>query len=420
MTTSSIFTLANRLATLKDLAGDKGIFVDGDWIESKDQDPAGDVRLIQMMDIGDGDYLNKSNRFLTSQKAKDLRCTLLRAGDVLISRMPDPLGRACIFPGDEKPCVTAVDVCIVRPDPQIADARWVKYRVNTPNFRSSISQWATGTTRERISRGNLAKIEFFLPPLPEQRRIADILDKAEAIRRKRQDAIGQTYDLRRVLLLEFTGDAASAHVRSELHNTSTYLPKGFRWRRLDEICDAICDIDHNMPKAVEKGVPFISPKDMPDNEELCFDEVKYISKEDFDRLSRKIKPRRNDIIYSRIGARLGKARLVRVDFDFLASYSCCTIRVKQNEVHPEYVTYYLDSVITRRQANLDTQSIAVPDLGLAKIKAFLVPVPSMEKQLQFVAQINVINSQISKMKSAVSDADNLFNSLVQRAFRGEL
>jgi type I restriction enzyme S subunit len=217
-----------RIATLKDLAGGKGIFVDGDWIESKDQDPAGDVRLIQMMDIGDGDYLNKSNRFLTSQKAKDLKCTQLQTGDVLISRMPDPLGRACIFPGDEKPCVTAVDVCIVRPDPRIADARWVKYRVNTQNFRSSISQWATGTTRERISRGNLAKIEFSLPPLPEQRRIADILDKADAIRRKRQEAVRLTEEFLPSLFAKMFGICGSKYPTAPLNDHLTFITSGSR------------------------------------------------------------------------------------------------------------------------------------------------------------------------------------------------
>ena len=92
--------------TLPDLIGQTGIFVDGDWIESKDQDINGDVRLIQLADIGVGVYLNKSNRFMTTAKAKILKCTILKPGDILIARMPDPIGRACIFPGEEMPCVT--------------------------------------------------------------------------------------------------------------------------------------------------------------------------------------------------------------------------------------------------------------------------------------------------------------------------
>jgi len=279
---------------------------------------------------------------------------------------------------------------------------------------------ATGASYPAVTDRIIKESRLPLPPLHKQARIADILDKADAICQARRRTICNAYDLKRVLLLEFTGDAATAHVRPELDDTGLHLPKGFRWRRLDEICVAICDIDHNMPKAVAKGVPLISPKDMPDDGELSFDDVKYISHDDFTRLSRKIKPQRDDIIYSRIGARLGKARLVRVDGDFLASYSCCTIRVNKEVIHPEYLTHYLDSIITRRQANLDTQSIAVPDLGLAKIKAFLVPVPSLEKQQTFVNQVKLLDAQISKMKLALSASGDLFNSLVQRAFRGEL
>jgi len=89
-----------RLSTIADLVGKEGVFVDGDWVESKDQDPNGDVRLIQLADIGDGIYRDKSARFLTNQKAIALNCTFLEQGDVLIARMPDPLGRTCIFPGD--------------------------------------------------------------------------------------------------------------------------------------------------------------------------------------------------------------------------------------------------------------------------------------------------------------------------------
>src|SRR3954471_20871970 len=99
--------------SLADLVSD-GLFVDGDWVESKDQDPNGDVRLIQLADVGDGTFRDRSNRFLTSNKARHLNCTSLVAGDVLVARMPDPLGRAAIFPGSNRPCVTVVDVCIVR------------------------------------------------------------------------------------------------------------------------------------------------------------------------------------------------------------------------------------------------------------------------------------------------------------------
>ena len=66
------------IAPLGNLIATDGIFTDGDWIESKDQDPNGEIRLIQLADIADSRFLDKSSRFLTRQKADELNCTFLK------------------------------------------------------------------------------------------------------------------------------------------------------------------------------------------------------------------------------------------------------------------------------------------------------------------------------------------------------
>jgi len=195
-----------KQVTLPCLIGENGLFSDGDWVESKDQDQNGEMRLIQLADVGVGEYLDKSARFMTSEKAEKLKCTYLKEGDILIARMPDPIGRACVFPGDAKLCVTVVDVCILRPDQSFVDSNWLLHRINSPGFNHEISKWVTGTTRQRISRGNLSKISFSLPTLPEQKRIAAILDKADAIRRKRRQAIQLADEFLRSVFFDIFGD----------------------------------------------------------------------------------------------------------------------------------------------------------------------------------------------------------------------
>src|SRR5262245_51356271 len=165
------------LAQLPQLIGPGGVFTDGDWVESKDQDPNGDVRLIQLADIGDGYYKNKSRRFLTHQKALELCCTFLEPGDVLVARLPDPLGRACIFPGDAKPAVTAVDICIIRPGLSGPESRWIMHALNSPSVRQVIEGLHRGTTRKRVSRRNLASVKLPLAPLSEQRRIVATIEE---------------------------------------------------------------------------------------------------------------------------------------------------------------------------------------------------------------------------------------------------
>jgi restriction endonuclease S subunit len=156
-------------SSIAELLAKAEVFVDGDWVESKDQDPNGDVRLIQLADIGDGFYQSKSAQYLTRPTAQRLKCTFLMPGDVLIARMPDPLGRACIFPGDIRDSVTVVDVCIVRPSGGSPDPYWFMSCLNSAGMRSAIACLATGTTRSRMSRGNLSRLEIISPPLELQR-----------------------------------------------------------------------------------------------------------------------------------------------------------------------------------------------------------------------------------------------------------
>lgn len=164
------------------------VFTDGDWVESKDQDPDGAVRLVQLADVGDGFYVNKSRRYLTKETALRLRCTFLRTGDVLVARMPDPLGRACIFPGDERESVTVVDVCVIRPGVSGPDPQWLAACINSSGVRSQIEKMATGTTRSRISRGNLAKVQVIDPPRALQDEFARAVVRIESTRARLVDS----------------------------------------------------------------------------------------------------------------------------------------------------------------------------------------------------------------------------------------
>ena len=159
-------------AKLSELVASNGLFCDGDWVESKDQDPAGEIRLIQLADIGDGYFIDKSNRFLTKEKATALRCTYLKKGDLLIARMPAPLGRVSMFPleGNEK-YVTVVDVAIYRLGHNLVSDKYCCYMINALPIRNLIAKQQSGTTRKRIARTKLEEIQIPLPPLAEQHRI---------------------------------------------------------------------------------------------------------------------------------------------------------------------------------------------------------------------------------------------------------
>lgn len=159
-----------------EIAGETGIFVDGDWIEKKDQDAKGAVRLIQLADVGPGEFRGKSDRHITVEKADELHCTFLRKGDILIARLGDPLCKACVFPLDGL-YITAVDVAILRIGSDVVNPKYLIYLLNSPWLKDQVKQYESGTTRKRISRKNLDRIEMIFPSLPEQKRIVSRIEE---------------------------------------------------------------------------------------------------------------------------------------------------------------------------------------------------------------------------------------------------
>ena len=154
--------------------------VDGDWIETKDQSEIGNVRLIQLADVGVGEFLDKSARFITEATEVRLNCTRLAPGDVLIARLPNPIGRACLFPDIGQPAITAVDVAILRPDRNV-DPGFLIHALNAPPTRSQIEAYGKGSTRFRVSTGHLKTVVVPLPPLAEQHRIVAKVDELMAL-----------------------------------------------------------------------------------------------------------------------------------------------------------------------------------------------------------------------------------------------
>ena len=156
--------------------------LDGDWIESNDQSKNG-VRLIQTGNIGIGEFISKNDsaRYVSEDTFNRLNCTEVFPGDCLISRLPDPVGRSCLLPNIGQRMITAVDCAIARFDlKKIIPHIFVSYS-QTHQYLDRVNSLSSGSTRKRISRENLSKIEIPLPEIPEQQKIADCLSSLDEL-----------------------------------------------------------------------------------------------------------------------------------------------------------------------------------------------------------------------------------------------
>jgi type I restriction enzyme S subunit len=155
-------------------SGEGTLFIDGDWIETKDISETG-IRYLTSGNVGLGSYKEQGHGYITDETFATLSCTEVLPGDILISRLNLPLGRACIVPPLGARIVTCVDNVIVRPSQKFS-RQFLVYLLSSKAHFENTENLGRGATMQRLSRSTLGRIQFALPSLPEQRQIAAFLD----------------------------------------------------------------------------------------------------------------------------------------------------------------------------------------------------------------------------------------------------
>ncbi|MGI2798770.1 restriction endonuclease subunit S [Photobacterium damselae] len=455
-------------STLDKMIPHDAIISDGDWVESKDQDPSGSVRLIQLADIGDGYFRNKSQRFMNEEAANRLNCSFLEKGDLLVARMPDPLGRACLFPNVGQRAVTVVDVCFVRETLLSAVSnKLLQHWFNSPYIRGLISANASGSTRKRITRKKLEKFEFPVPPLAEQKRIVEKLDEVLAqvdtikarldgipalLKRFRQSVLasavsgklteewrnvnrGQSVDL---LISDIESERKELKLAKQLkpsfgkHEPITYpettLPNSWSWVCFDQI-------SANENNALKAG-PFgsaLKKSDCTDSgyrvygqeQVIAGDEtlVSYYINEDKYTQLEACSVKSGDILISLVGT-IGKV-LILSDKVEPGIINPRLVKLSLNEsIRRQYVKAYLDSPVAKQFFKGFSHGGTMEILNLGILRKLPIALPPVDEQKEIVRLVDqyfafaeTIEAQVKKAQARV---DNLTQSILAKAFRGEL
>jgi type I restriction enzyme S subunit len=194
--------------TLLGLAnGNKALFDDGDWVEAEHLTDQG-VRLVQTGNIGIGEFVEvEEKKYIHEKSFESLHCKEIVKGDLLICRLADPAGRACILPDiDEPKTITSVDVTIFRPPASVVNRVFLSYLFSTKQWFRLVNERSGGTTHKRISRGNLGRLKVTIPPLNEQNRIATILHDIDVEVAALRAKLGKSRQMKLGLMQElFTG-----------------------------------------------------------------------------------------------------------------------------------------------------------------------------------------------------------------------
>jgi type I restriction enzyme S subunit len=328
-----------------------------------------------------------------------------RCGDILFSK-DGTVGKVYVVKGKDFAVLSSI--AILRPDPQKVFNRYLAHMLKAPQTLSQAEMMKTGSALRRIILKDLKKLRVSFPPLPEQKRIAAILDKADAVRRKRQETIRLLDEFLRSVFLEMFGDP----VRNE---------KGWEVVPLGQFINFITSGSRGWARYYSNaGEKFIRIQNVTKGR-LLFDSVQYVNAPETQEAKR-TRVRKGDLLIS-ITADLGRTAVVDEKTATEGAYinqHLCLLRLNES-VNPIYISRFLESEGGRNQFKMLDQIGVKSGLNFDSIKSLKILNPPIDLQNKFVKIIKQTDKQRDILiKRSLSEMENGFDSMMKKAFWGEL
>lgn len=276
-------------------------------------------------------------------------------------------------------------------------------------FKNQINSQAVGAIYKNLTTEQIRNIEIPLPPLDEQKRIAAVLDKADALREKRRAAITKLDQLLQSVFLDMFGDPVSN-------------PKGWETAKIGEIAPFISSGSTPLGGSttyLSEGILFIRSQNVLMNS-FDFSDAAFISDETHSKMKRTW-VKNGDVLFNITGASIGRVHhFIGKDDSANVNQHVSIIRPNRNRVRPEFLSRFLSMPSYQRKIMIGNAGATRQAFNFEQIRNFPFLVPPIEKQNIFIEINEKITNTRKNLVESENENCNLFQSLQQRAFAGEL
>lgn len=415
-----------KICKIKQLAdqNEENSFVDGDWIESPYIMDSG-IRYLTTGNIGDGVFKEQGNGFISLRTFEKLSCKYAFPGDLIFSRLNAPYGRSCILPSDFTEYVVAVDNVILRTQ---EDKRYICYVSQCDGYKQAVDDEAKGTTMRRISRTNLGNIVIPLPPIQQQRRIADYLDRKcgqiDAIIARQQEVIEKLKAYKLSVITEAVTKGLNPHAPMKDSGVEWIgeIPEQWTKVRLKNTCQFINgDRSSNYPSPneyVDEGIPFLGADSLY-GRYVDIIQSKKITKEKYHSMGG-AKIQKGDILYTLRGSTIGKNALSTFDEGTVAS---SLMVIRPTSLLSNFLLYWLNSEEEFQQRQSYINGSTAPNLSAENVGSFIMFLPSKVEQQEIADYLDKkcaeIESTILKKQMLVEWLGKYKKSLIYEVVTGK-
>jgi type I restriction enzyme S subunit len=405
---------------------EKSLFIDGDWIESKDIS-GDDIRYITTGNVGEGVYKEQGAGFISSEKFVELNCTEVFCGDILISRLNSPIGRSCIVPNLDARVVTSVDNVIFRPD-RMYSKGYLVHLFSSPAYFEHTANLARGATMQRISRGLLGNIRAIIPPKSEQERIAAFLDHETA---KIDDLIEKQQRL--IELLKEKRQAVISHaVTKGLDPSAPMKDSGVEWlgdvpahwvvAGFKKYLSSIVDYRGKTPEKHDDGVFLVTARNIK-NGKINYDaSQEYIAESDYEEVMSRGKPRIGDLLFT-TEAPLGEVASVDNE-DIALAQRVIKFRTNLDRLNNDYLKYLIISCQFQQSLRMFSSGSTAPGIKAERFVYLRALIPPLNEQRNIVQHIEVVANKmdflIERAKTAIETIQERRTALISAAVTGKI
>ena len=369
-------------------------------------------------------------RKISETKFQEMSVYRIFPKDILITMMGTS-GKCEIVPKDVKDGIIDSHLLRVRVKENHIIPEFFKLLIDeSPEIAYQIQVFGKGSIMHGLNSGIVKSLNLPLPSIAEQKHILSFLDHETAqidfLIAKQEKLIELLKEKRQAVISHAVTKGLNPHVTMKDSGVEWLgqVPEHWVVIKLDYAINTVSDIDHYMPNSVDIGIPYVMTGDLQDFvSDIDFENCKKVAYSDYQKLSRKIKTTKDDIIFARY-ATIGTLSYVDVDAEFLVSYSCVTIKPNPQRTMGRYLFYYLKSQAflqaIQQQINSNTQGNVGVD-SLRNVKILLPTVSEQEQIIDFLKnELMKMDNLIIKAKSAIQLMQERRTALISSAVTGKI
>lgn len=369
------------------------------------------VPIIRLQNIDRVKFVNKNIKFVSARKANQLSRHSYKKGDIVITKLGVPLGKACIIPDYFNDGIIVADVVRIRLNENHINKFFICYALNSETVSNYLKILTKGTTRPRVNLNHVREIPILLPPLREQERI---VEKIEELFSDIDDGI-KTLEKTKLQIKQYRQSVLKSAFEGKLYKTT-------EWEEvtLKDITSILGDGLHGTPTYSDDGeYYFINGNNLNDGNIQIKSETKSVSYEEYLKYKKDLNEK---TIFVSINGTIGNTAFYNNEKVILGK-SACYFNVLDG-IDKNFIRYLLKTTYFINYASTNATGSTIKNVSLKTMRDFLFNKPSIEEQEKIVEEIEKRFKVADVLEQAVDEglekAKQLKQSILKKAFEGKL